>query len=156
DTRGAPPWFFIVAPPHSRLDWKHPNEETWIVATTARDIAEMLLYAQDRSVPDDATLAFSTKEDASSGARRYVVSLVTRPGHTQTFDLPLAGGVWSPDAYAPLASGLVESLSLKAAPPSSEGLLLDRLTDPRSAVLERESQRVSRRLAEAMLDASPR
>ena len=147
-------WRFTVHPESVRLGWAYENEEAWIVGETSRDIVEMVLYARDRSLPRAEQLAFSVSAEAAPGTfPRYVVAFTPAPGMPQRQALGFASYIWSPESYEPLAAGLINSLKLRPADPSPEGLISDALTNPLSRVLAQESQRVSQRLQTAMLDA---
>jgi tetratricopeptide (TPR) repeat protein len=147
-------WRFTVRAEPVGLGWAYENEEAWIVGETSRDIVEMVLYARDRSLPSAEQLAFSVSPEAAPGPfPRYVVGFTPGPGSPQRQALGFASYIWSPESYEPLAAGLINSLKLRPADPSAEGLVSDALTNPLSRVLAQESQRVSQRLQTAMLDA---
>jgi hypothetical protein len=148
------PWRFVLRPQLLKVDWVYPNEEAWIVGTTARDIAEMMVYAANRSLPAEKDLAFSAKAAPAGdpGVPRYSVSLSPRPGVPVSVTLTFSDHIWSPERQEPLATEMLKVLGLAATGTSGESRVLEALADPRSGNLERESQRVSRRLAEAMLD----
>jgi len=147
-------WRFTVRPESVRLGWAYENEEAWIVGETSRDIVEMVLYARDRSLPSAEQLAFSVAAEAAPGPfPRCVVAFTPATGMPQRQALGFASYIWSPESYEPLAAGLINSLKLRPADPSPEGLVSDALTNPLSRVLAEESQRVSQRLQTAMLDA---
>jgi len=147
-------WRYILRPETLRIDWVYANEEAWIVGETSRDIVEMILFARDGSLPAAEKLAFSVSGEGATGPfPRYAVAFSPRPGSPQRQPLAFATYIWAPESYEPLAAGLLGSLRLRPADPSAPGLVSDALTNPLSRVLAQESQRVSRRLQTAMLDA---
>jgi tetratricopeptide (TPR) repeat protein len=152
--KAAVPWRFVLRPETLKVEWAHADEESWIVATIARDVAEMLRYAAGSSPPAGKDLDFSVKADPGPGSSgpRYAVTVSVVPGVPVTVPLTFTDHLFAPDSYLPLASELAHALALTLPPGSGESRILDVLLDPRSSVLERESQRVSRRLAETMLE----
>lgn len=147
-------WRFVLRLETLRTGWSYANEEAWIVGETSRDIVEMMLYARDGLLPSAQRLGFSVAEEGAPGPfPRYAVAFSPVPGNPQRQSLGFASYIWAPESYEPLAAGLLASLRLRLADPSPPGLVSDALTNPLPGVLAQESQRVSRRLQTAMLDA---
>jgi tetratricopeptide (TPR) repeat protein len=148
-------WRFAVRPQPLALGWTYPNEEAWIVGETSRDIAEMVRFARDRSLPSGDSLGFTVEADAPPGATfpRYAVTLSPRGIAPREHLLSFEAFIWSPASYEPLAVALLQDLGLRAARPSPEGLVSDALTHPVSRILAQESKRLSQRLGQSMLDA---
>lgn len=148
-------WTFVVRPPEVSLAWTYPDEESWIVGETARDIAEMLTFARNQSLPAEKEFAFSasrSSRSAGDAGPRYTVSFSQASGQPIRQELTFSQHIWAPASYEPLAAAAVQALGLRAAPAQSESRILQALEQPLSAVLEQESQRVSGRLAQSMLD----
>jgi tetratricopeptide (TPR) repeat protein len=144
---------FVIKPPAPQAPWAHANEEEWIVASTTRDVAEMLHYARHHALPAPSERIASVQPaPATAQTPAYSVLL------GQSFNLPapivldFSDHIWSPRAYAGVAEAVIRSLGLQPVSGSGPGALPAILKDPQSAVLERESQRVSRRLEEFILD----
>jgi tetratricopeptide (TPR) repeat protein len=147
-------WRFTVRAEPVHLDWAYANEEAWIVGETSRDIVEMIVYARDRSLPPPAALGFSVTADAASAAPpRYTVAVSPSGVTPQKQVLTFETYIWSPASYEPLAAALIQSLALRPAPASAEGLVAEALVNPTSRALAQESRRLSQRLEQAMLDA---
>jgi tetratricopeptide (TPR) repeat protein len=140
-----------AAPTPAATEWSWPNERTWIVAVTSRDVVEMILYARDKALAADDALRFSLAAEpgAATDVPRFALSF--EAGGRRQLALSFPDHLWSPASYEPLAAGLIRDLGLKGAPAPSDGRVLSVLLDARSPVLERESQRVSRGLAAQML-----
>jgi hypothetical protein len=137
--------------PSSELKSVFRTEEEWMVGEIARDVAEMSQRARSaRSDPATVKVALSKAAmpaDAWSAA-------VTVPGRSPvTVHLPLGAGVWSPAEYEALARGLVEGPGDKEAA-STDETLLGALRDLRAPVIERENQRISKRLESRMASAN--
>lgn len=147
-------WRAEIVPESVKLGWTYPTEEAWIVGETSRDVAEMLLYAKSPTPPDPKGLAFVLDAPTSGpgGASVYQVDLSAGKGPF-SFGIRMGEHAWSPKAYADFAAAFAAHLGLKLGSTAGRsGEALQALTDPRSEVLERESQRVSRKLEAAMLD----
>ena len=146
----APPKAASAIPTPVPTEWSYPNERAWIVSATARDVAEMLVHAHQPALARADALRFSTAgQPEAAGGPRFTVSFEAQG--RREYALTLADHLWAPAGYEPLAAGLIRDLGLKPAPPAAEPRVLAVLLDPRSSVLERESRRVSRGLAESML-----
>jgi len=149
-------WTAVIRPESARLDWTYPNEESWIVGETARDIAEMLMYASRGALVDEKQLAFSATSQPLPGspAPRYTIALSPRPNAPLKASLSFPDHIWAPSGYEPLATALGQALALPPAPVTAPAsTLLEALKNPLSSVLARESRRISERLAVSMLDA---
>ena len=118
-----------------------------MVGEIVRDIAEMSQFARaSRFDPSSVKVAVSK----ANGPADAWSATVTVPGRAPlAVELPLRTGVWSPEEYEPLARTLVEGLGGKETP-STDETLLGTLRDLRAAVIERENQRISKRLEQGM------
>lgn len=136
----------LGAPP-AELKSAFHTEEEWMVGEIVRDIAEMGQFARASRFDPASVKVVVTKATAAADAWSATVTL---PGRAAVaVDLPLRTGVWSPAEYEPLARKLVEGLGGKEAP-SADETLLGTLRDLQAAVIERENQRISKRLEQGM------
>lgn len=139
--------FEAVLPPN---EWRHANEETWLLDSIGRDLGEMLLFAAGRRVPPSALTARVTR--AASGDMAEL-SLGWGKGAELYAAVDVSGSVWSPVAYEGLVRALLLKLKIGAAQRAAEGdPLPEALLDPLATVLVTEDDRLSRRLAANMLD----
>ena len=131
------------------LGWKHPDEETFLLAAVAQEIADMAAVARGTGAP--AAPVRVTSPPTSSGARPFRVE-ARAGGAPVTIVVKPDPHLWAPAAYLPLAKALFAGTTRRpqpaAAPPSS----LEALTDLRAGVIEQENRRVSERLAKDPLD----
>jgi hypothetical protein len=143
-------WRARIVAPAPKLEWSYPSEEAWLVGETARDIAEMLVFKKDGSLPGGP--AFEIAPGADPKARSYQVHVRLR-GESFGHEIVLDEHPWSPGSYAAFAGALAKRLGIRptsslAETPSS----LDVLADLRAVVIAKESQRASERLKGAMAD----
>jgi hypothetical protein len=141
----------LGAPP-AELKSEFHSEEEWIVGEVVRDMAEMGQFARAGRLEAGAVNVVPAKVPSKPEAWLATVTLTGRPA--VAVDLSLRTGVWSPAEYEPLARGLVEGLGGDKEAPSSDEALLGTLRDLRATVIERENQRISKRLQGSMASAN--
>jgi tetratricopeptide (TPR) repeat protein len=136
----------LGAPP-AELKSAFHTEEEWMVGEIVRDIAEMGQFARaSRFDPASVKIVVSR----AAGPADAWSATVTLPGRAVVaVELPLRTGVWSPAEYEPVARRVMEGLGGKEAP-SNDETLLGTLRDLRAGVIERENQRISKRLEQGM------
>jgi tetratricopeptide (TPR) repeat protein len=143
-----------VVPPAPRPPWPHPNEEEWLVADVVEDLAEMLLYAKNRSLGKlDLTIA-AAPETQAGAPPQYRLRLVVGPSQVVSSSLVIQEHVWSPAVYEDFARTLLRELELsplKTSPPPTG--TLEALLELTTGVIERENQRISSALEEQMLNS---
>jgi tetratricopeptide (TPR) repeat protein len=134
--------------------WTHRTEEEWLVEETARDVAEMLLYAKDR----DRLRAGAVELDPSAardGGTAYPLSVaLDANGPPLVCTLSVRNHVWSPATYEDLARTLLDRVQPKeksSRRPTGPSIL-NALLDPRPEVLEQENQVISAGLKRDMLN----
>lgn len=126
------------------------NEEEWIVAQIAADIAEMVRLAQNKALRDPLKVT-ATRQTAGPG-----LSFVLR---LETAERPIEGKasveehLWSSKTYAPWALLALEHHKVRAAAETVPGSSLSALLQPTAAVLLAENERVSS-LLESRLSAA--
>ncbi len=130
--------------------WAHPSEEAWLLDAVVRDVLEMLLFASDRRSPI-GTLQLDLQPDPAQAVA--AVRARWAKGALGDARVGLAESVWSASAYEPLVQDVMRALRLRPAKPRSQARsLVEVLTEPTTAVLERENQQVSRDLTSGMLE----
>ena len=140
----------LGAPP-AALKSPFQSEEEWMVGEIVRDIAEMSQFARASRFDPASVKASVTRSAAPADAWTATVAL--SGGKPVSVELPLRTGVWSPAEYEPLARALVTGLGKKEVP-SSDDALLASLRDLRAEVIERENQRISKRLQAGMASSA--
>ena len=147
-------WRFTVRPQTLGLTWAYASEEEWIVGEVSCDIVEMILFAKDHALPAAKALSLSVRAEGPPGPTpRYTIAYTPRTDLAQKQVLGFDGSIWSPESYQPLAVGLLQALKLGSAPASPEGTVGAAIAYPTSRALVQESDKVSKRLQQAMLDA---
>jgi len=138
---------FVGLAPPTREPWIYATEEAWAVATTARDVADLLFYSKNAPGRSPVvTLA------AGATSPRYGVSVGPTATEVRTYDVDVSDQLWSLAAYESLSTSLLRSLGMVPSARSVPSPILRTLATPRSDVIARESARVSEGMASAMLD----
>jgi hypothetical protein len=138
-----------AASPASNFPHIVTTEEQWIVGETARDIAEMLLFAKAGK-----TDGLNVMTKLAGGSRQSYEIRAEYPGGSVQATLQRKDFIWSPAEYAPWAEKLQAALTLApAAEPTNDRAILQTLTSPTPQVLRQESKRISEALTKAPLDA---
>lgn len=134
------------------VGWEYPNEETFTVATIAREIADIAGWAAGRRA---APVALRVAPPAPSAAlREFQVQAKVR-GVTAAAAIRPVPHLWAPAAQAAWAKAVLAALRLRPAPGGPAATdVIERLTDLRASTIEQENARVSARLTRAPLDAA--
>jgi len=133
--------------------WRFPNEEAWVVAEVARDIAEMALFGRGGTAPGGSDFSFDLLR-SPQGPESYVVSVqLGRDEAPLEGEVTVSPHAWAPEAYSAWTRALLDRLHLKPLPPPRPpSSALVALLEPRGEVISREGRRVSDWLRVASLD----
>ncbi len=139
-----------------------PTEQRWIIGAVARDLADLAVFA---SGPEPwtplAAGAVEVRETADlPPGQNYSLAIALPGGEPVRGDLKIIGSVWSPELYVPTLRALFARLKLAppATTPDAAGTLPDAdllkaLTNPLTAEIEAQNQRLSGWLQTHPLDA---
>ncbi len=127
------------------------TEQTWIVKAIVEDLARMAAFTgeQDAKAWDAKAIAVEQNDED-----KFQLSIKV-PERSPLGDLPLklAGSIWEPTNYAPLAAKFLAAIPLAPGKaPSIEGNLLQRLATPLAEAIQEENIRVSKWLTIHPLD----
>jgi hypothetical protein len=130
--------------------WKFKNEEHWLADETVRDISEMVAFAKHPGAEPALDLTLTPK-----AANSYDISAQFGGGIPKVAtSLLLQESIWSPGDYAAWATQALSAAHVTAAPPTTTPYAwTTSLTQPAPQVLMAESQRLSKALSAAPLDA---
>lgn len=142
-------WSLRVVAKAPARHWAQPNEPSWLLYQTVRDIAEMSWFGTHRSPPSESLrLAIELGVSVQSG-----LVTVHWPGRTPlTRRVDLGQGLWNPRAFAGLAGEMIGP-SRHASVRHSADAQLAALTDPRGETLQQANRAVSAALQSEPLDA---
>lgn len=135
------------------LDSQFATEEDWLLDEILEDLAEMAAFAHGNDLEE---IEFSFERSPLEGGALPLVQVEALVDGDTTLSkgLVLEGSFWNPSNYVELVEDLLDPLLPN--PPTEDGegeLLLERLLEPTTTVLETENRRISARLATNMLDA---
>lgn len=139
-------------------EWKHLNEQEWLVDGIGRDIAEILGYAKymregNGFAAGDVSLSTKT-QDLKSGTYSYSAT-IGRKGPSFDYKLTLVDYIWSPKTYVPFAKKLLRLLNLQPRAASQiPSEFLNNISKAELKFLFVENERISKALSENPLDAS--
>jgi tetratricopeptide (TPR) repeat protein len=146
-------WRAVIRPAAAgTARWAWANEEEWAVGEVALDLAEMLRFAREGSIPEPTLILTGIAEDPSAPVRAYRVTMDAGRGATFTHTIAVGRHLWAPDAYEGLARSLLQRTGLRSARARGETHVPNALLEPTAATLRREARRVSERLRSAMAD----
>ncbi len=152
-------------PPAPGVDvtWKWTSESTWLVDQVARDIAEISLFASNPKASAEDLASLEVKvESVSNSDTSYLVSASANRAKKDkcSTTLPLGHHLWAPENFVPWAQAVQKGWKIThqkgkpSNPPAASGLeLAKKLLEPTSTVLMGESNRLSKELNQAPLDA---
>jgi tetratricopeptide (TPR) repeat protein len=128
-----------------------PSEEKWMAAQIGQQIAETVVFAQSKGLPQAAGLTFSVARPTWN--EQYVFVAGLRGGPEVRNDVVLADYFWSPANFIPWTQHLLAAWKVPASSVAPADLeIFRRLATPRSDILVREDQRISEALSKAPLD----
>ena len=138
-----------------------PTEQRWIIGSIVRDCANLAAFAAapERWSDLPASAVEVREKWGVPAGEGYAVSIKLPEGEPVAGDLKITATVWSPELYGPLVRAL--NARLKAAPPAGNGPaggqpdadLLNALSNPLTAQIEAQNQRLSGWLQAHPLDA---
>lgn len=138
---------------------KFNTEEEWMVDSTARDIAETLIFAanKDRTNPPFTSkeIAIETKTVNKEKGTYLVTYKDTATTLNSNYQFTIQTYLWAPENYVPLASQIIKEEHLTPQPVSKVPEdFLKQLGDGDMKVFIEENKRVSSALTAHPLDAS--
>lgn len=152
---GHPPGSSYAAKTVATKFFKTPfqDESEFILQTVVKELATMVYFARNQTLPDAKGFSVSTRELPASVFRapQYEVTIRLKPeGEAFRLELPVNGAIWSPEVYLPLTKKLMEEVGLepvqKAVDTEDSASLLMLAEDASAKVLEQENQRLSGQL----------
>jgi hypothetical protein len=132
------------------IERAYRTEQDWLVSMILGAAADLSSYARHPGQADGVTVAVAS-------TRPGLVNVEVSAGSARiSGPVQLSPYLWAPAAYVPAVRGLLPSGAADSArtPPSWGIEMLRRLSEPDTAVLQEESQRVSEALSAAPLDAT--
>jgi len=135
-----------VAPPRT--------EQSWIVESIVRDIVDMAWFAKTKNQPSLTAEAVSVEEQSSPDKPLYAATIRLPDRPEIKVMIPIAGMVWDPAVYTPVANAMFEALSIL---PVKNDMVIDSrpvstLLNPKAEEIQRLNHAVSKWLNEHPLD----
>jgi tetratricopeptide (TPR) repeat protein len=133
------------------------NESQFIVETIVSDLAEQMVYAKSRRLPDPQHFRVEAAQKPGSPLDAPVYGLRIRldpkPSDLE-LEVNINGPVWSPALYATVAAELARTVGLSAGRPdkSDDPTLLSTLADGTAETIEQQNQELSAALEKDFLN----
>ena len=128
-----------------------PSEEKWMATLIGQQIAETVVFAQGKGLPQTAGLTFSATRPTLS--ERYVFVAQLPGGPEIRSDFELSEYFWSPANFIPWTQQLLAAWTAPASSFAPNDLeIFERLATPRPDMLVREDKRISAALSKTPLD----
>jgi tetratricopeptide (TPR) repeat protein len=131
------------------------DESQFVVETITTDIAEMIYFARNHSVPDAKQITVEARENGGA-ADSPIYDMTIRIGQSSPIQtkLTLSGPIWSEAVYADLTGAIARSVQVPSrfSAPAGDAAMLDHLTDGLAETIAREDLRVSTNLQRDFLN----
>jgi hypothetical protein len=135
-----------------RARWPRAGEEEWAIAEILLDIAEMLRFGRDGSIPDPGQVLTAIAQDPGAAVLAYKATIDAGRSVALTDTIAIGRHLWAPEAYEGIARSLLQRTSVRRTRRRARTDVLEALLEPTGAILRREARRVSERLRTSMTD----